>query len=180
MSDAFVGEIRLFSYTIIPRGWLLCNGAVMQIQPNAALYSLLGTQFGGDGKTTFALPDLRGRLPVGCGQGTGLSAYILGATFGVEQVTLTAATFPVHTHAFVATTNAATSLAPTPNGTMTLADVGAGNELYTAPNVPSSTPAVLNAMSTSKAGNSVPHDNLQHVMAMNYIICCLGGLFPST
>ena len=65
MSDAFVGEIRLFSYTIIPRGWLLCNGAVMQIQPNAALYSLLGTQFGGDGKTTFALPDLRSRTPIG-------------------------------------------------------------------------------------------------------------------
>ena len=180
MADPYLGEIRLVSFSKIPQGWLPCDGRTIAISTYEALYALIGVTSGGDGKTNFALPDLRGRLPVGCGQGTGLSAYILGATFGVEQVTLTAATFPVHTHAFVATTNAATSLAPTPNGTMTLADVGAGNELYTAPNVPSSTPAVLNAMSTSKAGNSVPHDNLQHVMAMNYIICCLGGLFPST
>src|SRR5271163_5116807 len=112
MTDQFVAEIRIFPGNFAPTGWALANGQILPISQNTALFSLLGTQFGGDGKSNFALPDLRGRAPIGQGQGPGLSNYSMGGVQGAEAVTLTTATTPAHSHGFQAFAVAATTNAP--------------------------------------------------------------------
>src|ERR671926_36943 len=99
MADPFVAEIRIFPFNFAPKGWAWCNGQLLPISQNTALFSVLGTTFGGDGKSTFALPDLRGRVPISSGQGPGLEAYSLGQKGGTERVTLTSAQMPAHSHA---------------------------------------------------------------------------------
>jgi microcystin-dependent protein len=112
MSEPFVGEIRMFGFGFAPQGWALCDGQLLPINQNTALFSLLGTTYGGDGRTTFALPDLRSRVPVGQGQGPGLSSYAEGQASGAETVTLAASQMPGHTHQVKASSSAAGSGQP--------------------------------------------------------------------
>lgn len=159
--DAFIGMLALTGYNFAPRGWAFCHGQLLSISEHSALFSLLGTTYGGNGQTTFGLPDLRGRAPIGFGQGPGLQPYGLGQAGGSETVTLTPSHVPPHTH------NVPTAA--------TAADASAGNLLAIGPLRPDQ-PA--GTVSTSVTGGSQPHDNMPPYLAMNWIIC-LEGIYPS-
>ena len=174
MSQAYIGEIRLFGGNFAPRDWALCNGQIQAINQNQALFSLIGTTFGGNGTSTFALPNMQGRLALGFGQGPGLSDYTIGQTSGSEQVTLTTTTMPGHSHTLMATTNSADQTDPTGKLTGKLAS---GN-LYALPGNPAPTTGNLNAQSCGNTGGSLPHTNLMPALCITYIIC-LFGIFPS-
>jgi microcystin-dependent protein len=161
MSDAYIGEIRMFAGSFAPNGWAFCDGALQSIAQNSALFSLLGTTYGGDGRTTFALPDLRGRSLVGAGQGSGLSAYQLGERGGVEQVTLTVAQLPPHE---VPTTSALRARS-VPQPGASLATGGA----YAAETDANTFQAPV--------GGSQPHENMPPFLVVNWIIA-LFGIFP--
>lgn len=168
MSQPYVGEIRLFAGNFAPSGWADCNGALLPISEYETLFNLIGTTYGGDGQTNFALPNLQSRVPVH--QGTFGVGYIIGQAGGVENVTLTLQQLPQHTHALIGTAQAATSTNPAGN---LLAAPGSG-ELYIA-----DTPTVsLNGASVGAAGSSQPHDNLMPYLCIRYIIS-LFGIFPS-
>jgi microcystin-dependent protein len=169
MPDPFIGEIRMFGFGFAPQGWAPCNGQLLPIAQNAALFSLLGTTYGGDGQTTFALPDLRSRVPAGQGQGPGLSAYGQGQAGGAETVTLTAAQMPGHTHPVTASTSPADSGQPAGR---TLAR--AAGHTYTAR---SGTSTAMNPAMLGHAGGSQPHGNLQPYLAVNFCITT-EGIFP--
>jgi microcystin-dependent protein len=174
--DPYIGEIRLFASTYAPKGWLLCDGQSVQINDNQLLFALLGTRYGGDGTTTFQVPDLRGLLVCGTGQGTGLANnYALGQTFGQPTVTLTQAQTP-HTHAVMASTLAATSRVPT-NGVFAVPATPA--VLYAQNSAGGLTQRTLDSALLSTAGGNSPHANLMASIAVNYIICSQ-GLFPSS
>jgi len=165
MADPFVAEIRIFPFNFAPRGWSWCDGQLLPLSQNTALFSLLGTTYGGNGQTTFALPDLRGRAPVHVGQGPGLSQYDLGQVGGVENVTLIATEMPPHTHSQPATngeqtTNRPNSALPARGGAY--ANVSDDSKLQP----------------TSSAGGGQPHTNVQPYLTLNYIIA-LEGIFPS-
>lgn len=164
MAQPYIGEIRLFAGNFAPLGWEFCAGQLVNISEYDALFSLLGTTYGGDGQNTFALPDLRGRVPVHFG---GVSNQTLGATFGVEQVTLTVQQVPSHSHNVRVSTQPALSSSP---GNAFFAQ--AEEPLYT----PSST--VLNTSPTTAAGGSLPHDNRQPYLGLNFIISMF-GIYPS-
>src|ERR687896_2251001 len=115
MADPFVAEIRVFPFNFAPTGWAFCNGQIMPISQNTALFALLGTTYGGDGKSTFALPDLQGSAPMQPGQGQGLSLRDLGEMSGVESITLLVSEIPLHTHVMRANSNEADNAAPTPS-----------------------------------------------------------------
>jgi microcystin-dependent protein len=170
MSEPFVGEIRMFGFNFAPQGWAQCNGQLLPIDQNTALFSLLGTTYGGDGRTTFALPDLRSRVPVGQGQGPGLSSYAEGQAGGAETVTLVAAQMPGHTHPVKASSGPANSDQP---GGRALAR--SASHIYTAK---PDTSTVMNADMLGDAGNSQPHDNIQPYLAVNFCIAT-AGIFPS-
>lgn len=168
--DPFIGEIRLVPYNFAPRGWAFCEGQLLPIAQNQALFSLLGTTYGGDGRTTFALPDLRGRVAISEGQGPGLSPRILGERGGEQAHTLTFAELPSHSHE--AGAHAGNGSAAAPNG------------LLPARN-PAGTPAyghgqdtVLGAGAVLPAGGNQPHNNMQPYLTLHYIIA-LQGIFPS-
>jgi microcystin-dependent protein len=163
----YIGEIRLFPWNWAPRQWALCNGAIMSIQQNTALFSLLGTMYGGNGQTTFALPDLQGRTPVHRG-----GAYSQGEMDGEEQVTLTLATLPMHQHAFLGTSAAANKKLPTGNSLTT--DSIAGDNFYAV----DTNPLAINPQSIGPAGGNQSHANMQPFLVMNYCIAIL-GVFPS-
>lgn len=164
MSEPFLGEIRLFSGNFAPRGWALCNGQIMAINQNQALFSLLGTTYGGNGVTTFALPNLCGRAPVHAG-----GAITLGESSGEEVHTLTQQEIPAHTHRVVASSSAATEVSPVNN-------VWAAKEnCYGALHFPTTS---LNASSLQSAGGSQPHSNMQPYLVLNFIIAT-EGIFPS-
>lgn len=172
--DSFIGDIRLFAGTYAPKGWMLCNGALLSISEYDTLFALIGTTYGGDGQNTFALPDLRGRVPVGQGAGPGLSDRVLSQTYGSETVTLLATQLPQHSHAFNATTAAATSAQP---AGMLFAQTGVDNLYGPLPgNDPQ--PQTMAASTVAPAGGNLPHDNIMPSMALNYIIA-LEGIFPS-
>lgn len=165
MSQPFVGEIRLFGGNFAPAGWMFCEGQLLPISENETLFNLIGTTYGGDGQETFALPDLRGRLPVHQGNGV-----ILAETGGAEEVTLTTAQIPAHTHSLLASANNASTssaagnvLAQTPSYTPYIA---------AAPNV------ALNPASITPAGGSQPHSNFQPYLCVSFIISMF-GIFPS-
>lgn len=164
--DPFLGEIRAFAFGIIPTGWLPCDGRTLTVSQNAALFSLLGNRYGGDGRTTFALPDLRGRTPLG------FSATIpQGQKDGSETVTLTAAQVPPHTHQVQGSAATASSNAP---ATHTLAVLPTGTA-YAAPAAPAAT---LNVAAVATSGGSAPHPNMQPALAVNWCIAATGPYPP--
>lgn len=179
MSDAYLGEIKLFSGNYAPVDWMICDGSLLNVSNYNALFALLGVTYGGNGVSTFALPDLRGRVPVGQGQGTGLSNRAMGNTGGNETVTLTAAQMPVHTHSWQVST--ADGNANTPGSTVMLAKpTGTTNAytLYRAPGESGLTTAAGPSDMISASGGNAAHDNIMPSMALNYIICVNGGAFP--
>ena len=171
MSQPFIGEIRMFGGSFAPRSWAFCNGQLLAIAQNDALFSLLGTTYGGDGQNTFALPDLRGRIPVHRGQGSGLSPYDLGQVGGVESVTLLTQQLPAHSHAFVAST-AAASPTSEPGGSVTAA---ASAPLYVEP---SGALAGMSSQAITPVGGTQPHGNVAPFQCVSFIIC-LEGIYPS-
>ena len=170
MSQAFLGTIRLVGFNFAPVDWALCQGQLLPISQNSALFSLLGTYFGGDGQQNFALPDLRGRVAISQGQGPGLSNYTQGQTGGVETVTLNSAQAPAHTHTLMAATNA-TGNNPGPG--LALGTPAAAVRMYGA-----SSPTPLAPASIGPFGSGLAHENRQPYLGLNYIIA-LAGIFPS-
>jgi microcystin-dependent protein len=170
MSQPFIGEIRMFAGNFPPAGWAFCDGQLIAISENDALFTLIGTIYGGDGEETFALPDLRARIPIHQFQGSGLSARIIGETGGTEQETLTIQQIPNHSHAFLASTDPGVAI--TPSGG--LLGAGASINIFR-PTPPAATP--MDAASVTPAGGSQPHDNMHPFICINYIIS-LFGLFP--
>ncbi len=171
MAQPYVGEIRMFGGNFAPAGWMFCDGQLLPISENETLFQLIGTTYGGDGESTFALPDLRGRLPIHFGSSTGGSTYILAETGGVEEVTLTTNQIPSHTHTVLGSTGIASN--PTPNG-LTFATASGGDVYNTNPGTPQS----LFASTVSSIGGSQPHTNFQPYLCVSFIIS-LFGIFPS-
>lgn len=171
MSDQFLAEIRIFPFNFPPTGWAFCDGQLMPISQNTALFSLLGTVYGGDGKSTFALPDLQGSSPMQPGQGQGLSLRDLGELGGSETVTLLISEIPFHTHALMAVPEI--SDVQTPTNTTGLGRSGGGSA-YTATvaNVVQLAPQAL-----APAGGSLPHNNMQPYLTLSFCIA-LQGIFP--
>ncbi|MDQ6726377.1 MAG: tail fiber protein [Actinomycetota bacterium] len=167
MSDPFLGEIRLVPYNFAPRGWAFCQGQILAISQNTALFSLLGTTYGGNGQTTFALPDLRGRGAVSSGQGPGLSNISLGQVAGSETVTLTQGQMPAHGHLAGASNGAA-------GGSRPAGQVPAAGGAYAA----SSDGSTLNPAFIQNTGGSQPFPIRSPYLGLNYIIA-LEGIFPS-
>lgn len=169
MSNPYLGQISATAFNFAPRGWALCNGQLLAINQNQALFSLLGTQFGGDGRTTFALPDLRGRVPMHAN-----AFNPVGQGVGAAAVTLQASNLPAHGHALNTSTDLANSAVP--GGKVPAARPRAGPVVYAARG---STPTVaLHADSVSDTGGTQPHDNMQPSLGLNFIIA-LQGIFPS-
>lgn len=179
MDEPFIGSIVLFAGNFAPRGWAFCNGQILPIAQNTALFSILGTTYGGNGQTTFALPDLRGRAPVSAGQGPGLSIYDLGQVGGVENTTLLSSQMPAHNHTVQisaqvqVSTQSANSDEPNASFLTTT-----GNNFYaTAGTAGNNLGGVSASGTTGIAGNNQPVSVLQPTLAINYIIC-LEGIFP--
>jgi microcystin-dependent protein len=170
MSQTFVGDIEVFGFNFAPEGWFLCNGQLVPISQYEALYALIGTTYGGDGQSTFAVPDLRGRAAVHYGQGQGLSNYTIGQTTGVESVTLLTSQMPSHNHLASCVSTGGTAGVPTGN---TWAKEAGGNQIYSSD--PSNT--TMSPQSIGLDGGSQPHDNIPPVLAMNYCICW-AGIYP--
>jgi microcystin-dependent protein len=164
MSQPFVGEIRMFAGNFAPAGWMFCEGQLLPISENETLFQLIGTTFGGDGESTFALPDLRGRIPIHQGNG-----FILAETGGAEAITLTVNQIPAHSHPWLASEGAANSLTPQGN-----VPGEASKRFYVAP----SSVAAMAAQSGGPTGGSQPHDNFQPYLCVSFIIS-LFGIFPS-
>jgi microcystin-dependent protein len=165
MAQPYVGEIRMFAGNFAPAGWMFCEGQLLPISENETLFQLIGTTYGGDGQSTFALPDLRGRIPLHQGNG-----FILAETGGAEEITLTVSQIPAHTHPLLATTS-----------TATLTDAGGNVPAQTQTfDLYQSTPGNINmaAQSISPVGGSQPHTNFQPYLCVDFIIS-LFGIFPS-
>ena len=173
MADQFVAEIRIFPFNFAPTGWAQCNGQLLPISQNTALFSLLGTFYGGDGKSTFALPDLQDAAALFWGQGSGLSLYDLGQTGGSQTVTLLVSELPVHTHTVMAGIAGGQAI-PTGLvwGTSNAAKAAAN---FYAPAAPS--PVNMNPGALAIAGSSFPHNNMPPYLTLNYCIA-LQGIFP--
>ena len=194
--DPFIGEVRLFSFERIPTGWLACQGQILQIRSYQALYALVGTYYGGDGQTTFALPDLRGRVPIHVGTSPSGVVYSMGNQVGQETVTLSATQLPAHTHLIAVSNTAgttATAAATLYLGAIapptTPANPPAAPNLFAAPGMTGQTTTFLQAgmrcgsvaiflpEGVSTAGGSGAHENRQPYLVMNYCIA-VSGLFP--
>lgn len=167
MAQPYVGEIRMFAGNFAPAGWQFCDGQLLAIAEYETLFQLIGTTYGGDGQTTFALPDLRGRVPIHQGNG-----FILAETGGAEEITLTQSQIPSHTHALLASTDPA-QLTAGPNGSV-VANSGAVG-LYSGG---AAAVAPLHAATLSTAGGSQPHDNMAPYLCVHFIISMF-GIFPS-
>ncbi len=169
MSEPFIAEVRIFSGNFAPRNWAFCNGQLLPINQNQALFSLLGTTYGGDGQTTFALPNLQGRMPMHAGQGPGLSNRQLGEVGGTASVTLTAAQMPQHSHVLRAAAAADTGA---PGSAVALAAPASAKIYAAASNL------VTMGAALGNAGSGQPHENRQPFLGVNFIIA-LFGIFPS-
>jgi microcystin-dependent protein len=171
MAEPFIGSIVLFCGNFAPRGWATCDGQLLSIAQNQALFAILGTTFGGDGRTTFGLPDLRGRVPLHPGSGPGLSPYALGQSGGVESVTLQLTQIPAHNHAFSPPCSDGAPSTPSPVGAV------AANQDQT-PFYAASGTAAMAPGASSLSGGGQAHENRQPSLAINFIIA-LEGIFPS-
>lgn len=165
MAQPYIGEIRMFAGNFAPAGWMFCNGSLLPISENDTLFQLIGTTYGGDGENTFALPDLRSRVPIHQGNG-----FILAETGGVEEVTLTVAQLPAHTHAMMATSSGAN----TSNPANAVLGTSSQISMYFAGAANSN----MNANAITDKGGSQPHSNLEPCLAISFIIS-LFGIFPS-
>ncbi len=174
MSDQFVAEIRIFPFNFPPTGWAFCDGQIMPISQNTALFALLGTVYGGDGKSTFALPDLQGRAAMQPGQGQGLSLRDQGEIGGVETVTLLVSEIPFHTHTMSAN-NLDPANALIPEAEMSLG-VPTGGSMYVQGNSGPATTAMA-PQALPPAGGGLPHNNMQPYLTLNFCIA-LQGIFP--
>lgn len=170
-SEPYIGDIMMVGFNFAPRGWALCDGQLLSIAQNTALFSLLGTVYGGNGTTNFALPDLRGRVPVGFGQGPGLSSYSLGESGGVASVTLIQNQMPGHTHTLRGRGTTAISADP---ADASLARAAGGNAYAPA----GSAAATLAPEALPMIGGSLPHENRQPFLSLNFCIALL-GIYPS-
>lgn len=197
--EGYIGEIRHFAGNFAPRGWLFCQGQQLAISQYDALFALIGTTYGGDGQNSFSLPDFRGRVALGTGQGPGLSTVVLGALAGTETVTLTQTNLPAHTHTVITTpinpaltvsVNSAQASAHTATNGASIASAGYMASGSFVPNLGfnTATPAValnpgtvdLTSVTVNNAniGGSLPHNNMQPYLVVNFIIC-IEGIFPS-
>lgn len=170
MSSPYVGEIRMFAGNFAPSGWMFCDGSTLPISENDTLFNLIGTTYGGDGQSTFNIPNLSSRVPVHMGTLSGVS-YPIGQVAGTEQETISVATMPAHNHPLQASANTGTA---TPPGGNVLGVTGAGISLYYEgqPNNP------MNAASVTPLGGGQPHENVQPFLCINFIIS-LFGIYPS-
>jgi microcystin-dependent protein len=173
MSSPFVAEIRIFGFNFAPQGWAQCNGQLLPISQNTALFSLLGTFYGGDGKSTFALPNLQGSVPIQQGQGQGLSTYDLGQQGGTETVTLLQTEMPAHNHMYGVTFENGTQGSLT--GNVILARSVSGNlyQTNTSNNI-----VQLDFQALAPSGGGLPHNNMMPTLALNYCIA-MQGVFPA-
>jgi microcystin-dependent protein len=169
MSSPYVGEIRMFAGSFAPNGWMFCQGQLLAISQYDTLFNLIGTTYGGDGQSTFALPNLSSRVPVHNGT-SAFGNYVIGQMGGAENVTLTAAQIPNHTHQMLC--NSSSSSSPTPAGQYP----GASSSNVYGPN--SSSSGTLNPAAVANSGGSQPHDNLMPYLAVSFIIS-LFGIYPS-
>ncbi len=169
MTSPFIGEIIIFAGNFAPRGYALCNGQILSLAQNTALFAILGTTYGGDGETTFALPNLQSRVPIHFGTGPGLSPYVLGQASGVENVTLSQPQMPQHSHNIAASDGAASATRPA-------GSVPAKTSESAYASSPDGT--LMSASMVSAAGGSQPHSNIQPYLALNFCIA-LTGIFPS-
>jgi microcystin-dependent protein len=171
MSDPFVAEIRIFPFNFPPKGWAFCDGQLLPISQNTALFSLLGTTYGGDGKSTFALPDLQGNAPMQPGQGQGLSLRDLGEMSGVESITLLQSEMPVHTHNVMGNSNDG-EFKPPANNRIFGRSINAF--LYQSSNAGLQ---LMNPQNLGLTGGGLPHNNMQPYLTLNFCIA-LQGIFP--
>ena len=172
MSQPFVGQVIAVGFNFAPVDWHLCDGSLLLIDQYTALFSLLGTTFGGDVQTTFGLPDLRGRVVVGAGQGPGLQPYLPGEIAGVESVSLSSSQFAGHTHALMA---AATATTGTPGSSVVLGTSETATPIYA---TSGSSTGLAGSTVTVAPGQNLPHENRQPTTTINYIIS-LNGVYPS-
>ncbi|HWQ33420.1 MAG TPA: tail fiber protein [Blastocatellia bacterium] len=173
MADQFVAEIRIFPFNFPPTGWAFCDGQLMPISQNTALFSLLGTTYGGDGKSNFALPNLQGAAPMHPGQGPGLSLHDLGETGGSDTVTLLESEMPVHTHSIQAdAADFADVSEPSTNTVLARSSNGLAYQNNTSQNLVTMAP-----QTATVAGSSLPHNNLMPYLTLNFCIA-LQGIFP--
>ncbi|WP_208279908.1 phage tail protein [Massilia oculi] len=172
MADNFLGEIRMFAGAYAPQGWELCNGQILPISGNEGLYSLIGTTYGGDGRTTFALPDLRGRVPVHKGAMQDGTNFVIGQSAGTETVTLMTSQMPLHTHTVNAQSTAGNSTAPKNL-------VWAGTEVTAYSDTQNKTLKAMNAQAIGIAGGSQPHENMMPFITVSFIIA-MNGEYPSS
>lgn len=178
MSDQYVGEIRMVGFNFAPNGWALCNGQLLPISQNQALFSLLGTYYGGNGVQTFALPNLQSRVPIHQGTGLGLSTYEIGEIGGSENVTLLSAQMPQHSH-LVGVSNLAGSVADPTNAILAQGNSGTGRSPVPVTDyVSTAATGSLSPATISMTGGSQPHSNIQPYLCINFIIA-LQGIFPS-
>jgi len=172
VGQPYIGEIRMFGGNFAPAGWAFCNGATIPISENDALFTLIGTTYGGDGQETFQLPDLQGRLPMHAGQGPGLSQnYQLGETGGTEEVTLTIQQMPIHSHPMIASINVAQDTSPS---NKIIGQIGGGALPY----IQDTPDSNLSPQAVTTVGGSQPHTNFQPYLCVSFIIS-LFGVFPS-
>ncbi|WP_158928468.1 phage tail protein [Acidisphaera sp. S103] len=179
MSTPFLGQITVFPYNFAPYGWMDCAGQILPISQYAALFSLLGTQYGGNGTSNFALPDLQGRIPVGQGQLLGGGIYDMGEEAGSENVTLLTTTMSAHTHSLTAATNQAASNNPS-GQLLSKPEAGGGHGGASAGNIynPGNVDTPLAPTSIGTAGGSQPHNNIQPTLVLRYCIA-MQGVFPA-
>lgn len=173
MAQPYVGQVVAVGFNFAPTGWLLCNGQLLPISQYDVLYTLIGTTYGGDGTSTFAVPNLNGRAPLGMGQGAGLSSYVIGQSAGTEQVTLLANQVGSHSHALAASAQTGTATAPSPTVALATSAFSAAG-MYGAP--PPTT--ALSSASIALTGGNLPHENRQPFLTITYIIAAF-GIFPS-
>ena len=178
MAQPYVGEIRMFAGNFNPNGWMFCEGQLLPISENETLFQLIGTMYGGDGESTFALPDLRGRIPLHFGTGPDGVTYQQAEAAGVESVTLTTQQIPIHTHPMMCSSGGGVNTSNPANAVAAPSDISQFNDLTVAPNTAPNAQMGTPPFTSDPTGGSQPHTNFQPYLCINYIIS-LFGIFPS-